>query len=91
MVRELEEELGLTGLELRPLWRVVDKGGDGRLFTIFEARTPLGPDQITLSEGQGLGAFDVDEALRQGLAPFCRRAHPLGRRKMSSAHGMCAE
>lgn len=73
VVRELEEELGLTEFELRPLWRVVDKGGDGRLLTIFEARTPLGPDQMTLNEGQGLGAFDVGGALRQGLAPFCRR------------------
>jgi 8-oxo-dGTP diphosphatase len=73
VVRELEEELGLTEVEFRPLWRVVDKGGDGRVLTIFEARTLLGPDQMTLNEGQGLEAFDLDQALRQKLAPFCRR------------------
>jgi 8-oxo-dGTP diphosphatase len=73
VVRELEEELGLTEFEKRPLWRVVDNGGDGRILTIFEARTPLSPDQMTLSEGQGLEAFDLDEALHQKLAPFCRR------------------
>jgi 8-oxo-dGTP diphosphatase len=73
VARELEEEMGLTEVEFRPLWRVVDKGGDGRVLTIFEARTLLSPDQMTLNEGQGLRAFDLDEALRQKLAPFCRR------------------
>ena len=73
VVRELEEELGLSGVKFRPLWRVVDKDGDGRLLTVFEARTRLGPDQMTLNEGQGLAAFDLDEALRQRLAMFCRR------------------
>ena len=73
VVRELEEELGLSGVKFRPLWRVVDKDGDGRLLTVFEARTRLGPDQMTLNEGQGLAAFDLDEALRQRLATFCRR------------------
>ena len=73
VVRELEEELGLTGVDVRPLWRVVDKGGDGRVLTIFEARTLLTPDQMTLNEGEGLEAFDLDEALGQKLAPFCRR------------------
>ena len=89
VVRELEEELGLTGFEFRALWRVVDKDGDGRVLTIFEARTPLGPDQMSLSEGQGLGAFDLDEALRQKLAPFCRRV--LTRLAAErSAHGIYA-
>lgn len=73
VARELEEELGLSDFEFRPLWRVVDKGGDGRVLTIFEARTQRSPDQMTLSEGQGLEAFDLDEALSQKLAPFCRR------------------
>jgi 8-oxo-dGTP diphosphatase len=73
VVRELEEELGLTEVEFRPLWRVVDIGGDGRVLSIFEARTWLSPEQMTLSEGQGLEIFDLEEALQQKLAPFCRR------------------
>lgn len=89
VVRELEEELGLTELEIRPLWRVVDKGGDGRVVTIFEARTSLSPDQMTLSEGQGLEAFELDEALHRKLAPFCRRV--LTRLAADrSAHGIYA-
>jgi 8-oxo-dGTP diphosphatase len=90
VVRELEEELGLSGVKLRPLWRVVDKGGDGRLLTVFEARTPLGPDQMTLNEGQGLAAFDLDEALHQGLAAFCRRVLTrLAAEKRGSAQTSC--
>jgi ADP-ribose pyrophosphatase YjhB (NUDIX family) len=73
VVRELAEELGLTEVEFRPRWRVVDQDGDGRVLTIFEARTLWGLDQMTLGEGQGLGVFELDEALSLRLAPFCRR------------------
>jgi 8-oxo-dGTP diphosphatase len=73
VVREVEEELGLTNAVFRPLWRVVDTGGDGRLLTVFEARTPVRPEEMTLTEGQALRAFDRDTALTLKLAPFCRR------------------
>jgi 8-oxo-dGTP diphosphatase len=73
VVRELREELGLTDTQCRPLWRVIDTGGDGRLLTIFEARTELRPQQMVLAEGQALRAFDTASALQLNLAPFCRR------------------
>jgi len=73
IVRELEEELGLRENAYRPRWQIIDHGGDGRLLTIFEVRTTYGPDQMTLTEGQGLQAFQLEEALAQRLAPFCRR------------------
>jgi 8-oxo-dGTP diphosphatase len=73
VVRELQEELGLEDVVCRPLWRVVDTGGDGRLLTIFEARTQQRPDDMTLTEGQALRAFDRHTALTLELAPFCRR------------------
>lgn len=73
VVRELEEELGLEDVVCRPLWRVVDTGGDGRLLTIFEARTQQRPDDMTLTEGQALRAYDRHTALTLKLAPFCRR------------------
>ncbi len=73
VVRELREEIGLAQVEFHPLWRLVDTGGDDRLLTIFEARTPLSAEQMTLAEGQALRTFDRDAALRLKLAPFCRR------------------
>ncbi|MEU7865553.1 NUDIX domain-containing protein [Dactylosporangium sp. NPDC049140] len=73
IVRELWEELHLTASEYRPLWRVVDAEGDGRLLTVFEVVTSMLPADMVLTEGQGLRAFSRDEALRQRLAPFCRR------------------
>ncbi|MBT0773246.1 NUDIX domain-containing protein [Kineosporia sp. J2-2] len=71
--RELEEEIGLVDFEARPLWRVVDRGGDGRLLTVFEVRTPVAPEDLVLNEGQGLAAFEREEALRLKLSPFCRK------------------
>ncbi|MEU6404726.1 NUDIX domain-containing protein [Streptomyces sp. NPDC046985] len=73
VVRELREELGLDDAVCRPLWRVVDVGGDGRLLTVFEARTRVRPADMNLTEGQALRAFDRDTALTLRLAPFCRR------------------
>ena len=73
IVRELQEELGLDSAEYRPLWRVVDTGGDGRMLTVFEARTARRPGEMTLTEGQALRAFDRASALQLRLAPFCRR------------------
>jgi 8-oxo-dGTP diphosphatase len=73
VARELLEELGLRNFECRPLWRVVDHDGDGRLLTVFEARTSLRPDQMTLAEGQAHRAFSLNNALNQNLAAFCRR------------------
>jgi 8-oxo-dGTP diphosphatase len=72
-VRELRKELHLRLSGCRPLWRVVDTEGDGRLLTIFEASTSMLPGDMVLTEGQGLRAFTRDEALRQRLAPFWRR------------------
>lgn len=74
MRRELREELALSDVELRALWRLVDDDGDGRLLTIFEARTPQRAREMTLAEGQALGAFDISSALESKLATFCRRA-----------------
>lgn len=71
--RELEEELGLVEFDARPLWRLVDTCGDGRLLTLFEVHTPLTPEQPTLTEGEELAAFTPDEALRPNLAHFCRQ------------------
>jgi 8-oxo-dGTP diphosphatase len=73
VVRELREEIGLDGAEFQPLWRVVDVGGDGRVLTVFEARTTLRPEEMSLTEGQELRAFDLASALKLKLAPFCRR------------------
>lgn len=73
IVRELREELHLTVSGRRPLWRVVDAEGDGRLLTVFEVTTSVRTTDMVLTEGQGLRAFNRDEALRQRLAPFCRR------------------
>jgi 8-oxo-dGTP diphosphatase len=83
VVRELSEELGLQQARCRPMWRVVDTEGDGRVLTIFEARTLLHTDQMSLAEGQGIQAFDLNEALSLRLAPFCRRVlrrYALGQR-----------
>ncbi|GAB2713669.1 NUDIX domain-containing protein [Kitasatospora kifunensis] len=82
VLRELQEKLGLDEVACRPLWRVVDTHGDGRLLTIFEARTPLRPDQMVLTEGQALDAFEYDAALELKLAPFCR--HVLERYLLES-------
>jgi 8-oxo-dGTP diphosphatase len=71
--RELEEEIGLVEFEARSLCRVVDQGGDGRLLTIFEVRTDWTAQQMTLTEGQALGAFERETALHLDLSPFCRR------------------
>ena len=73
MRRELREELALSEVDLRAVWRLVDDDGDGRLLTIFEARTPLRAGEMTLAEGQALGAFDISSALDLKLATFCRR------------------
>ncbi|GAA1961011.1 NUDIX domain-containing protein [Kitasatospora viridis] len=73
VLRELREELGLVEVECRPLWRVVDAHGDGRLLTVFEARTPVRPEGMVLTEGQALAAFTHEAALELELAPFCRR------------------
>ncbi|MFI0450660.1 NUDIX hydrolase [Actinomadura sp. 6N118] len=73
IVRELREELGITPETCRPLWRLVDTDGDGRLLTVFEARTNVATDRLVLNEGQALGAFSLAEALELRLAEFCRR------------------
>ncbi|HEX6451727.1 MAG TPA: NUDIX domain-containing protein [Trebonia sp.] len=74
VLRELEEELGLTAVRVRPLWRAVDHGGDLRLLTIFEARTTVAAAQMVLTEGQACREFTAASALELKLAPFCRRA-----------------
>lgn len=71
--RELQEELGLVAATIRPLWRLVDREGDMRLLTIFEAVTSTRARHMTLSEGQELGEFSAEEALGLNLTPFCRR------------------
>lgn len=73
VLRELEEELGLTSVRVRPLWRAVDHGGDMRLLTIFEARTEVAAAQMMLTEGQACREFTAASALTLKLAPFCRR------------------
>jgi 8-oxo-dGTP diphosphatase len=77
VLRELEEELSLTAVHVRPLWRAVDHGGDMRLLTLFEARTGVAAAQMVLAEGQACREFTAARALGLKLAPFCRRA--LGR------------
>ncbi|MFT4084070.1 MAG: NUDIX domain-containing protein [Nocardioides sp.] len=73
VVRELAEELGLSGVECKAMWRVVDREGDGRLLTIFEATTDRDREDMILTEGQAAQVFDIEVALSLKLAPFCRR------------------
>lgn len=74
VARELREELGLADdVACRPLCRVVDVEGDGRLLTVFAARTSLRTEQMELAEGQALRAYTAASALHLKLAPFCRR------------------
>jgi 8-oxo-dGTP diphosphatase len=71
--RELDEELSIRADAIRGLWRVVDREGDGRLLSVFEATTTTVPIEMVLAEGQALGAFSRSEALSLDLAPLARR------------------
>lgn len=73
ILRELGEELGLSQAQCRPVWRLFDHVGDGRLLTVFEALTPVATSEMTLAEGQDFRAFTLAEALELPLAPFCRQ------------------
>lgn len=76
LVREVLEE---TGLQLRKasfLAEVVDEraeGGGGDRVRIYVTDMAIGPEDIELTEGAGVGVFSIDELKFMRLSPFVRR------------------
>jgi 8-oxo-dGTP pyrophosphatase MutT (NUDIX family) len=73
IVREIEEELGLTAT-FRLLWSTDDHrdwSGHRRQLYVFETDVTASWAQHRLGEGQGVGVFDAD-ALPTPIAPVAR-------------------
>lgn len=76
LVREVLEETGLKLEEATFLTQVVDEhaeGGRGDLVRIYVADMDVGPGDIKLTEGAGVGVFSFDEIRSMRLSPFVRR------------------
>jgi ADP-ribose pyrophosphatase YjhB (NUDIX family) len=72
--REVFEETGLRIAEPVFLTEEVDVEGDGRLVSLFYVVAGIGPDDIDLREGAGVGVHDIGELGRLPVAPFVYRA-----------------
>lgn len=71
MLREIEEEVGYRPRAYRPL---VEFSGWRTLFYVYLAEVAPPLDQLTLTEGQGFGYFQPDQAEQLALTEVARVA-----------------
>lgn len=73
LCRELAEETGLTLIpgEAVVISEVLDPVS-GRLMTVSLLRRAIGPSDIVLGEGQGVGLFAAQELAALAIPPFLR-------------------
>lgn len=72
--REVMEE---TGVDVRSpifLTEEIDHEGDGRLVSLYFVIGGIGPSDINLQEGLGIGVFTITELADLDISPFVRRA-----------------
>ena len=72
--REVFEETGLAIAEPVFLTDEIDAEGDGRLVSLFYVVAGIGPDDIDLREGAGVGVHGLGDLDRLRVAPFVYRA-----------------
>jgi len=72
IARELQEEAGLTGLDLTALFEVRDRDGSGQLITFFAGHWDGDESALPLSEGVKLQFFAPEHLPVLPLPPFIR-------------------
>jgi 8-oxo-dGTP pyrophosphatase MutT (NUDIX family) len=72
--REILEETGVEVQHPRALGEALDVEGDGRLVSLYYVEGGIGPDDIDLREGAGIGVHFFDDLDHLKVTPFVRRA-----------------
>ncbi|MFE0044207.1 NUDIX domain-containing protein [Streptomyces albireticuli] len=72
IVRELDEEAGLTARDLAELFEVRDEAGSGRLITFFAATWDGDEKSLPLTEGVKLQFFAPEHLPALTIPPFIR-------------------
>jgi 8-oxo-dGTP pyrophosphatase MutT (NUDIX family) len=72
--RELREETGLAIRDLTFLCETEDVEGRGDAVSLFYARGPFQPEDVRLTEGQGVALVTIEDLHGLALPPFFRRA-----------------
>ena len=72
--REVIEETGVVVQNPIFLTDEIDHEGDGRLISLYYVIGGIGPSDIDLQEGIGVGVFTVSELGDLDISPFVRRA-----------------
>jgi ADP-ribose pyrophosphatase YjhB (NUDIX family) len=74
VLREVREETGLQIADPIFLTEAVDHEGDGRTVSLFYMVGDVRPEDISLTEGAGVGVHRIEDLPGLEMTPFVRRA-----------------